>query len=81
MRKLFAGVLCAAALVGCGPMDESELAGSQQAALIQPDGLPGEPKVDPAQLNIAPVLVPAQDRDFADHYVWGLTERPGGCHK
>jgi hypothetical protein len=83
MKKILAAVACAVALVGCGPMDEAESATSaQQDALVQPDGLPTGSTLDHTQLALdQQAAVQARNAQFADQYVWGMTERPHGCHK
>jgi uncharacterized protein YcfL len=83
MKKILAAAVCAVALVGCGPMDENDPStAAQQDALIQPDGLPTGSKLDTSQLSIdQQAAVQARNAQFADQYVWGMTERPHGCHK
>lgn len=84
MKKILAAAVCAVALVGCGgPIDENDPAyAAQQDALIQPDGLPTGSKLDTSQLSLdQQAAVQARNAQFADQYVWGMTERPHGCHK
>ena len=84
MKKLLAAAVCAVALVGCGgPIDESDTTGQSQQLLVQPDGLPTESKLDTSLLNLdQQSLIQARQAQFADQYVWGVTERPhGGCGK
>jgi hypothetical protein len=84
MTKLLAAAVCVVALVGCGgPLEENEVTGSEQKQLIQPDGLPvGTAKLDVTQLQLdQQAAVTARQAQFADQYVWGVTERPHGCNK
>lgn len=84
MKKLLAAAVCAMALVGCGgPIDENDPNGEQQQLLVQPDGLPtGEATLDTTKLQLdQQALVQSRQAQFADQYLWGVTERPHGCHK
>lgn len=84
MKKLLAVAVCAVALVGCGgPIDENDPNGEQQQLLVQPDRLPsGQPALDSSQLQLdQQANVQARQAQFADQYLWGVTERPTGCNK
>jgi hypothetical protein len=84
MTKILAAAVCALALVGCGgPIDENDPNGAEQQFLVQPDGLPtGTAQLDQTQLNLdQQAAVQARNAQFADNHVWGVTERPSGCHK
>jgi hypothetical protein len=83
MKKLFAVAVCAVALVGCGgPIDENDTTGQNQQLLVQPDGIPTESKLDSTLLNLdQQSVIQARQAQFADSYVWGVTERPHHCGK
>jgi hypothetical protein len=79
MKKLLAAVVCAVALVGCGgPLDENDTTGTSQDALVMPDGVPGNPTLDPSKLNLNQVAPQARQAQFADTHPWNVTEHPQG---
>ena len=84
MKKLLGAAVVVLSLVGCGgPIDENDTTGQSQQLLVQPDGIPTESKLDTTQLNLdQQSLIQARQAQFADQYVWGVTERPHGhCGK